>query len=250
MSEERVAEWAWLAGVCSTEAEYLKSRPMLANPWTVAMPDGPWTVATNRHRMVGVRGEYGFPNAPDDFAKTLAPILDRAFPGEARAIDLNALRSFVGCFAVEVPPPDCATCKNTGEIVCEECNGEGESECSCSDCGNEHTSDCATCCGDGKDDCPDCDRNTFKPDRGRIFGTLFDRTILRYPLQHLRGDLAAWSAGESNQGIYRLETPEWRLLVMPLRDTDTPPVVAPEFSNHRPEEASVEIVASQGDTSR
>lgn len=229
---------AWLAEVCKRDDSLATGRPLFAHAWTV----GDRTLATNGHRMVELRGAFGFPEASPDQAKTLLRVMDEEFDGEGVPVDLASLRTFVGADQPLAPPlADCPTCENTGAINCDNCDEDDADTCICPDCGDEHDCRCDACNGEGEIDCPDCPRGKPSPvDHGRIFGHLFNRLVLRVPLHYLKGDTARWFA-KTPERAHRLDGDGWRLIVMPLRDTDEPRRIAPQFPTAAPTTRAVEV---------
>lgn len=209
---------AWLQGIAYPG----EARPTIARPWLVDLNGEKWTVATDGMRLVLLRGDFGY--APRGDAPNLAPVLGM-IGGQEYAVDLAALRSFIGPDTILPDPlPDCEKCKNTGSVDCPMCEGNGTVDDTCWHCQSEYEKDCEEC-DDGKIGC-ECYHDVGaheKPEPVSIFGGAFNRHLLRLPLLHLGGERATWQQQVRSPGPHghekagMLDGGDWRLVVMPMR---------------------------------
>lgn len=204
---------AWLADVTAG----LLSRQSIANPWVTQIDGEAWTVATNGHRLVALRGDYGF-GPPHEKVPDLAPVLKAGSDGDSHLVDLVAFREFIGVAGDPETLPDCEKCKNTGSVDCSECNGLGYVEDVCSHCDSDYEKDCEEC-DEGKVGCG-CAHDVavrFGQDPIAVYGDSFNRRLFLLPLRHLTGNWATWRQKKERGAVALLDGGDWRLYVMPIR---------------------------------
>jgi hypothetical protein len=150
-----------------------------------------WACASDGHRVLAVRLSAPFeakPIATHDAIKTRVRGWVES-KERGRVTKMESLLTWAG----EKPKPvlpDCAECKNEGEIECRACYGSGECECSC---GHEH--ECKECDGSGELRC-DCahgkaldDAANEKKEPGLLIGCLLDRRLLRHVFRPLGAEM-------------------------------------------------------------
>jgi hypothetical protein len=195
-------------------------------PWIVDVDGAAWVVGTDGLVMVAFRQPFAegpTTPAPERYAKHVYDhlLMEAAEPA---AVPASWLANVAGLH--EPPPADCDDCKNTGLVVCGECDGDGKVECECMDCGHEHSADCE--CDDGKVECGSCDRN-HKPKPVRLLGANINVRCLAVALRAVLPDEGdeALTIGVDKQlnGAYIVRPAthdSWRIVVMGMAGRTTP----------------------------
>lgn len=220
--EERAAR---LARLCTPDREHL------ATPWLIEHDGEPWTVASNGHVLLMMRGAFAErrSNAPNVYN-----ILAKIKPVAALETTIGALRSWCGIAEEDGPLPDCKKCGNSGKVPCDECAETGLVEC----CRCQSETNCEACEGEGHIACS-CSRGAEAwrpPDYGWVLGSLFNRRVIAQlsAAAPEGGVLLEWFAPDRP---LHLMGDGWLGLVMPLRDIGLHPN-APAFADHRFEAAA------------
>lgn len=210
-----MSDWSWLSQLCDPD------RAPTRSVWTLTLNGEQWVAATNGRVLVATRGETGV--VPDSaIAQRIPSLIADAQKGAAVSVKWAQVRAFVGAPAVFAPI--CPTCNNVGHLgECEECNGIGHTECECS-CGDVHDKSCLECDGIGLERCPTCDLKQYPEIRkGWIGDSLFNLNLLAPVVFRLDADVVTMRHsprphGTESQVLF--ESPEWLMIVMPLRSTD------------------------------
>lgn len=176
-----------------------------------------WTAATNGHRLGAIRGACSdaTPEAKlEPVAPRIAAVLKKPTDMSGRQrVAVAELREWFGSDQLN---PDCEVCHGKGQWVCDACDGEGYVDCECS-CGDEHERQCRECKGRASIVCGKCLPSTKIIDLGKMFGMVFNRSIIRAVIAklpyewcyfHPDGERATWFYDDSHA---------WLLLLMPMR---------------------------------
>lgn len=212
----------WLKKFCSTD----ERRPQLMTPWTTLIDGELWTGATNGAALVLIRQGSEAPSWSYGEPVWAAPL--------ARHVKhVVAFKDLVAGVLAGVPKraPKCRACRGTGTMHCKDCHGSGE--CMCHRCEDTHM--CRTCGGEPL--AVTCDvclgaKVSCGPDRPITFyGITVDRLLFR-ALRHLSAEAVDVMVLDGESPIHLL-TPDWRLLVMPMRrDPDPERPVFPAVTVH------------------
>lgn len=233
------AEICWLSKVCATDSY----RALLKNVMTCRYADATWSVATNGHMLMALRGEHviGAEEAPANIAGLALDALRETEREDLPRVDAAALLRWADVQPPPVPSAEtCKECGGTGEIDCDECNGEGAIECNM-----DYEHDCEDC--DGQGHVP-CDHVPARPEYrvGTIDGVPFNRDNF-WPMAHVSGEarMRDGRAG-SNRAPILLRGDGWLFVSMPMAantKTDDAPAFAsarasaPEASDAEPKES-------------
>lgn len=130
-------------------------------PWMAVAADREWAVSSNAHILIAVPRQ-AVTGTLGDCPKTVLDLMLKwasYVADDALTVTADKLKAFAG---VKVAPPFCERCKNTQEVTCAECNGEGSDSCICSHCSDEHDAICDECDGDGKVACGACQDTDYR----------------------------------------------------------------------------------------
>lgn len=189
-------------------------RDWLNNPMAVTIDGAAWTVATNGHRLLAVRHDYGAGRAPEAILKGLLGFHRDAFAPGAIVMPLAPLRAF---FADHEPPPEgeCPACLGKPDEECEECDGDGEVDCECIGCGHVHQTKCRTCNGTGGWKCPRCAQPASKV-LVKVGVAVFDARAMG-PIFRVMPDGEALVHQQDTERMTTLAGADWFALIMPCR---------------------------------
>lgn len=215
---------AWMSRVCNPQSH----SPLAHHPVTLEVENTAWAVATDGRVLVAVSGiaPAGFPPAPADQLRTLTGLLTPSHPGTTT--DLAALRAWAE--PPQWPGPDpCPQCTGTGAVRCETCDGTGLVDCVCASCEHEHEAECRAC-RHGQAACAACDGTGHQGGRlpvrpGWIGPALINRELLARALAQLPGETVTLAAPGPRDPL-SVDSPGWRVVVMPMHDWNTAAVPA------------------------
>ncbi|MEJ7730500.1 MAG: hypothetical protein WKG00_14925 [Polyangiaceae bacterium] len=188
------------------------ARANMHAPWHLLVDGEPWTVATDGHRLVAVRGHVEGARPSNGKITNAHEML--ALPSTSVEVRTDVLRAWAKG-AADTRPCDC----DGKAVKCDECRGTGGVECAC-DCGAaSHDVDCEECAGTGRLDC-DCvgGRVPAEKDPRHLLGRVYNRNLVPALLalapEQVRAGL--WPVlGQDHEALV-LWGDDWRGVVMPL----------------------------------
>ncbi len=196
-------------------------RPQISTPFLLERRGERWACATNGRAMIAIRTtSTELRPAPElvmnDGARSLRDDLFAARGAPAPFAELSAWAlNGVDADTVKV----CRECKGTKVATCDDCKGQGDTECECS-CGDVHDADCDTCDGKGKYDC-ECPDARSLPRVGRIIAdgrsAFVDRALFGFVFAHLASEEGVEVIVRGDAEPASFIGNDWRILVMPYR---------------------------------
>jgi hypothetical protein len=194
---------SWLEGVCLRAVSPIGRA--LRKPFTFTRDGKPLTVATNGHAIVEIPGDHGFPACPENYQEAVGKGL--IAPDYTASLDLEMLKAFI-LGAMDGACRSCDACDSEGETPVQ---GERPNTM-----GQWRT--CMSCLG-----------ASAEPVRVYIGGVLFNARLFEIPLSNLSATNGLRWHNADKEKVAFLDSGEWRIGVMPMRDTMKRMVTIPSF---------------------
>jgi hypothetical protein len=209
MNDARDLEW--LRAITNPD------RVGLEEPWTITFNGTPHTVATDGYLLVLIVGNHGF--SPSPMPRMYDSVIGRGVPRSAPTI--FPIEDALETLCADISRDPCKGCRNSGQVECTSCDGEGSWSCECSDCHNSHIAACDECDGRGWNPCT-CGRQSKDGtvERVCIGDAQFNRHVLTKFLPYVPlGGVVTWQQDDPMK-VAVLRASDMSAFVMPIRPVD------------------------------
>lgn len=192
----------WLESICDPK----DIRPITQAPHKIFIHGEPYAWSTSGNILLFLKGLFDY-----SFNDKDAKISDWAEPQSKAPFvtSLSGLRVFAGGMA-------CSTCRETGRVDCDACEGKRGDDCDCPTCGTPHSIECDHC-ENGEIQCPNCANDPVR--EGYLCDIPINRALLGKLLRGAPGvEVKIHTAGIEQR--VQIFGDGWIGLIMPMRYID------------------------------
>lgn len=205
-------------------AELDDMKKLTTHPMSLADGDQRWGFASDGSAMILVRGAVEWRHMADPQALVVRDYLRKSVTGPR--VHFGEFKKWLGQ-GWSATLPCSANCGGDWVKNCSACFGVGTMDKTCGHCGDGHKCKCAKCKGDGTLFCGTCMSAKLLARRpGRIGKTLVDMSLVaRFVAQvdtPVTGQVRVLAEGPFSPVWIEPEEKNWRVIIMPMRDTVVP----------------------------